>query len=253
MFFSKNLSDVDHCFFSRIGGFSKKKYSSLNCGKGSNDNPLLVEDNLKTIHKYFNLPRSKLITMYQTHSNICKIIEPKLQQTEYKCDGIVTKHQNIILSVLTADCAPVLFFDQKKSIIGACHAGWKGALNGIIENTLSSMKLLGANINNINCSIGPCIGQSSYEVKSDFFKIFVDKSIRNRQFFIEINKDKYQFSLKKFITLKLEEQGVGNIDTVNIDTYKDEHLCFSYRRALHKKEDDYGRMISTITIKEDHS
>jgi copper oxidase (laccase) domain-containing protein len=115
------------------------------------------------------------------------------------------------------------------------------------------MKLLGANINNINCSIGPCIGQSSYDVKSDFFKIFVDKSTRNRQFFIEINKDKYQFSLKKFITFKLEEQGVGNIDTVNIDTYKDEHLCFSYRRSLHKKEDDYGRMISTITIKGDHS
>ena len=129
--------------------------------------------------------------MHQTHSNICKIVEPKLQQTEYKCDGIVTKHKNIILSVLTADCAPILFFDQKKSIIGACHAGWKGALNGIIENTLSSMKLLGANINNINCSIGPCIEQSSYDVKSDFFKIFVDKSTRNRKFFIEINKDKY--------------------------------------------------------------
>ena len=103
MFFSKNLSDIDHCFFSRIGGCSEKKYSSLNCGKGSDDNHLSVEDNLKIIHKYFNLPRSKLITMHQTHSSICKIIEPKLQQTEYKCDGIVTKHQNIILSVLTAD------------------------------------------------------------------------------------------------------------------------------------------------------
>ena len=253
MFFSKNLSDVDHCFFSRIGGYSKKKYSSLNCGKGSNDNRISVENNLEIVHKYFNLPKSKLITMYQTHSNICKIVEPKLLKKEYKCDGIVTRHHDIILSVLTADCAPILFFDKKKSIIGACHAGWRGALNGIIENTLSSMRLLGSNINNVSCAIGPCIGQSSYDVKSDFLRSFLDKSIKNQQFFIKLNEDKYLFSLKNFITFKLEDQGVRNIDTFNIDTYKDEHLCFSYRRSLHKKEDDYGRMISTITIKGDHS
>ena len=115
------------------------------------------------------------------------------------------------------------------------------------------MRLLGANINNVSCAIGPCIGQSSYEVKSDFLRSFLDKSIKNQQFFIKLNEDKYQFSLKNFITFKLEDQGVGNIDIVNIDTYKDEHLCFSYRRSIHKKEDDYGRMISTITIKGDHS
>ena len=178
MFYSKSLkknSNFKHCFFSRNNGISKGIYESLNCGLGSKDQKSNIKKNLDIVAKKFDMDSKLLVLMNQTHSNKVVFIEDNINLKRINSDAMLTKNSSIALGVLTADCAPILFFDQKKSIIGACHAGWKGAVNGIIENTLSSMKLLGANINNITCSIGPCIGQSSYDVKSDFFKKFVDK------------------------------------------------------------------------------
>ena len=161
MFFSSNLSDIDHCFFSKLGGNSKKIYSSLNCGMGSSDNKTHVKKNLSYISRYYELSSKNLITMYQTHSTKCKVIKNNTMQP-IKADSLVTNQANLILCVLSADCAPILFYDPKKRVIGACHAGWKGALNGVIENTLKSMKDCGSKLQSIRCAIGPCIDFTSY-------------------------------------------------------------------------------------------
>ena len=166
-------------------------------------------------------------------------------------DGIVTKKKNIILGILTADCAPILFYDPLNKIIGACHAGWKGSLNGILENTINAMKNLGARSNSIKCAIGPCISQDSYQVSLDFYLQFILENPSNRQFFeSEIKKDKFRFSLKKYIKYKLNNFGIQDISSIPIDTFKQDHICFSYRKSIKKKENDYGRMISTIVIKD---
>ena len=187
--------------------------------------------------------------MYQTHSTKCKVIKNNTMQP-IKADSLVTNQANLILCVLSADCAPILFYDPKKRVIGACHAGWKGALNGVIENTLKSMKDCGSKLQSIRCAIGPCIDFSSYEVRKDFYQAFLQKSLRNKQFFERVDKDKYLFSLSDFITSSLLRSGINNVENINIDTVSNESLCFSYRRSFIKKENDYGRMISTIVIKE---
>jgi len=248
MFFSNNLKNIDHCFFSKLGGNSNKIYKSLNCGIGSNDNERNIIKNLSNVSDYYGLSTKNLITMHQTHSVKCKIIH-NICKEPIHADGLVTNKSNLILSVLSADCAPILLFDPRKKIIGACHAGWKGALNGIIENTLKTMQNLGSKKEDINCAIGPCINFTSYEVQSDLRDAFLKKSKKNKQFFIKINKSKYIFSLSDFISNCLYDYGVKDVENINIDTASNESLCFSYRRSLNKKENDYGRMISTIVIK----
>ena len=142
MFFTKNLSNIDHCFFSRLGGVSEGRYKSLNCGKGSKDENGAIEENLLAISRYYGLKKSDVITMHQTHSSNAIVLDSSNKSEILKCDGIVTKENNKILSVLTADCAPLLFYEVKNEIIGACHAGWKGALNGIIQNTILQLSLI---------------------------------------------------------------------------------------------------------------
>ena len=249
MFFGNNLNDINHCFFSRLGGTSDKNYSSLNCGLGSSDSKSNIILNRKKIANYFSLNSNKLVTLNQTHSNKVAIIEKFDPKKKYNFDGVVTKEKNVILGILTADCAPILFYDGQKNIIGACHAGWKGALSGVISNTISAMTAIGSVKKNIKCSIGPCIGTSSYEVKTDFYKILVSHSIKNNEYFESIGQNKYLFSLRRFIVNQLKINGVDDVSSVKLDTYSNEDLFFSYRRSLQKKEGDYGRMISAIVIK----
>ena len=250
MFFANNLNIIDHCFFSRLGGISSGVYKSLNCGKGSDDKKNSVNLNRRIITDYYDLPEKNLITLNQTHSNKVGIIDNFQIKKKYNYDGIVTKNKNIILGILTADCAPVLFYDSSNSIIGACHAGWRGSLDGIIKNTINAMQLLGSKKNKIKCAIGPCIESDSYTVNSDFYKKFIQKDIKNSLFFITGKNKKYKFCLKNYIINELIKLNIGSIYSINIDTYNSEHLFYSYRRSLHKKENDYGRMISTIVIKE---
>ena len=250
MFFANNLRSIDHCFFSRLGGNSKGLYKSLNCGKGSYDSYENINKNLKNIARYYDLSKENIITLHQTHSNRSIILKDNPIKKKHLYDGIVTNKKNLILSILTADCAPILFYDSKNIVVGACHAGWKGALSGIIENTLKNMIFLGSKTDNIQCAIGPCIGQKSYYVRKDFYKMFTLKNKKNAQFFVQVSSDHYLFSLKDFIINKLKLLKITDICAINIDTFAEETLCYSNRRSVLKKENDYGRMISTIVIKE---
>ena len=250
MFFANNLRSIDHCFFSRLGGNSKGLYKSLNCGKGSYDSYENINKNLKNIARYYDLSKENIITLHQTHSNRSIILKDNPTKKKHLYDGIVTNKQNLILSILTADCAPILFYDSKNIVVGACHAGWKGALSGIIENTLKNMIFLGSKTDNIQCAIGPCIGQKSYYVRKDFYKMFTLKNKKNAQFFVQVSSDHYLFSLKDFIINKLKLLKITDICAINIDTFAEETLCYSNRRSVLKKENDYGRMISTIVIKD---
>ncbi len=250
MFFAKNLGNIDHCFFSRLGGKSKGKYKSLNCGKGSNDSSKDIIKNLEGIAQYYDLPQKNIITLHQTHSNKSVILKNNISKKRYLYDGVVTKKKGLILAILTADCAPILFYDSKKTIIGACHAGWKGGLSGIIESTLNNMYFLGSNKEDIKCAIGPSIGEKSYYVKKDFYNTFISKNKNYTGFFIKVSQTHYLFSLKDFIINKLKLLEISDICSINIDTFAEDTLCFSYRRSILKKENDYGRMISTIVIKD---
>jgi polyphenol oxidase len=250
MFYSKKLkklSKIEHCFFSRKNGFSKGLYRGLNCGRGSNDNKKNVNRNLSFVAKRMNIKINKLILMHQTHSS--KVIEIKkknLNKTIF-ADAMITDMKDIALGVVTADCVPIIIYDIKNEIIGCIHAGWKGALSGIIKNTVSKIKTLNSK-SNIVASIGPCIGEKSYEVDLLFYKRFINKSDKNKKYFSKKNKNKKLFNIRKFVADKLTELKV-KIDHVNHDTFREKTNFFSYRRSFKLKQNDYGRCISTVRLK----
>ena len=249
MFYSKKLiklKRIKHCFFSKKNGFSKGLYKSLNCGRGSKDNKKNILKNLNYVAKKMSIKNDKLILMNQTHS--AKVIE--INKINYKkkinSDAMITKLKGIALGVLTADCVPIIIYDIKNEIVGCIHAGWKGALSGIITNTVNKIKKLNS-ANKIYASIGPCIGKKSYEVDTNFYKKFLNKSKKNVKYFSNKNKNKKLFNLRKFIADKLIELNV-KVDHVNRDTFKENSSFFSYRRSQKLREKDYGRCISAISL-----
>ena len=187
MFFSKKLKkfkNINHCFFSRNGGFSKGIYKSLNCGKGSKDKKIFIKKNLNLVSKKMNIKR-KLLLMYQTHSNKVMIITNKNKNlNKFKSDAIVTQLRGYGLGVVTADCVPIVLYDKKNHTIGCIHAGWKGALSGIVENTIKTFKKISLN-NEIFAAVGPCIDKKSYEVDSNFYKKFILRSKKNKIYFLK--------------------------------------------------------------------
>ena len=249
MFYSKKFKKFDnlkHCFFSRKGGFSRGLYKGLNCGRGSKDKKKNIIMNLKKVAKKMSVKNNHLILMYQTHSN--KVIEIKKNNYKKKirADAMVTKMRGIALGVVTADCVPILIYDRKNKIIGCIHAGWRGAISGVIKNTILKIRKLNSD-NKIYATIGPCIGKESYEVDLKFFKNFVKKSKKNREFFAIKNRNKKLFNLREYVAKKLTEQNVV-IDHVNHDTFKERDNFFSYRRSTILHQRDYGRSISTIKL-----
>ena len=250
MFYSKKFKKfniINHCFFSRKGGFSKGIYNSLNCGIGSKDHKKNVYKNLSKVSKIFKISNSKLILMKQSHSNKVIIINKKNKNIKkLKSDAIITKMKGFALGVLTADCAPVILYDIRNEIIGCIHAGWKGAASGIIENTISKFKELNAN-NKIFASIGPCISKKSYEVELDFYKNFMSMSKKNSIYFKSKNKKKKLFDLRKYIEDKLVKLNI-EVDHVDHDTFKDKNNFFSFRRSQKLHKNDYGRCISVISL-----
>ena len=249
MFYSKKFkkfNELKHRFFSRKGGFSKGLYKGLNCGRGSKDKKKNIIMNLKKVAKKMSVKTNHLILMYQTHSN--KVIEIKKNNYKKKihADAMVTKMRGIALGVVTADCVPILIYDRKNKIIGCIHAGWRGAISGVIKNTILKIKKLNFD-NKIYATIGPCIGKESYEVDLKFFKNFVKKSKKNKKFFTIKNRNKKLFNLREYVANKLTEQNVL-IDHVNHDTFKDRDNFFSYRRSTILHQRDYGRSISTIKL-----
>ena len=250
MFYSKNLKkikQIKHCFFSRKGGFSKGIYKGLNCGKGSKDNKANVKRNLKFVSKKINVKLDNLKLMYQTHSNKVIVLNKNNKKLKnFYSDAIITSIKGYALGVVTADCVPIILYDNKNQSIGCIHAGWKGAFSGIIEKTIKKFKKLNSK-NKILASIGPCIGQKSYEVDIDFYKKFVLRSKRNKIYFLKKNNKKQLFNLRKYINDKLIRLNV-KVDHVNHDTFKEKRNFFSYRRSQKLQEKDYGRCISVISL-----
>ncbi|PCI32659.1 MAG: polyphenol oxidase [Alphaproteobacteria bacterium] len=246
---------IRHGFFSRKGGCSTGIYASANCGPGSDDQPENVRNNRRAILTDLSPDAHspnvhRLCGLYQTHSNrVHYLASPWDEDSLPRGDALVTRQKNIALGILTADCAPVLFADPSNGVIGAAHAGWKGALTGIVENTLQMMYQHGAELNQISAVVGPCISQGNYEVGPEFRKKFTDQTQAHRKYFINSpRQDHYLFDLKGFLRDRLETAGLKNMAILDHDTYNDEEHFFSYRRTTHRGEKDYGRQISTIML-----
>lgn len=235
-----DFPNISYGFFSRQGGVSEGMYKGLNCGIGSNDDQKNVKENRRRVAEKIGTSPENLIGAYQVHGNKVLVVDKPLEERP-KVDAIVTTTPNLALSVLTADCAPILFFSG--DVIGAAHAGWKGALAGIIDNTINEMTKLGAT--NITACIGPCIAQSSYEVSKDFKSNFLDDNARNEIFF---SKDNH-FDLSGYCEYRIKQCEVETVHIIKQDTYKLKDQFFSFRRTTHRFESDYGRQISAIMLK----
>ncbi|OHC74497.1 MAG: polyphenol oxidase [Rhodospirillales bacterium RIFCSPLOWO2_12_FULL_58_28] len=246
----ERLNGVSHAFFTRQGGVSAGVYASLNCGPGSNDDIDDVTTNRTRALAGMGLAGACLLTADQIHSStVITADRPWGKKGAPKADGIVTKIPRIALGVLTADCAPVLFADAEAQVIGAAHAGWRGAKSGILEATVEAMCGLGADAGNIVCAVGPCIGAKSYEVGKEFFAGFMDDDPKNRDHFSAANReDHYLFDLSAYVAKRLLKLGLRSVDKTAADTFADKKRFFSYRRAALSGEENYGRMLSAIAL-----
>ena len=244
----KKIKYLKHGFFNRVGGKSKNIYKSLNCGPSSKDLPSNVKKNLQIVKKKISRTAKNIFLLQQVHSNKFIFIDNKYRlKTKPKADAIITNQKNLPIAVLTADCVPILICDDKKNMIAAIHAGWKGAYKGIIKKVIKFMIKKHCMLKNITAAIGPCITVENYEVKEDFKKKFLKKSRKNKFFFRKI-KNKHYFNLNKYIYSQLKNLGVMNIDIINKDTFNKKNNFFSARRSISRKENDYGRNISIIMI-----
>jgi len=252
MFFSKKLQkfkNIRHCFFSRKNGWSKGIYESLNCGIGSNDDKANVLKNLEIVSNKINCVKDSLFTLNQKHTNkVIHFENQKSLKNKLIGDAIVSEVKNVGIGILTADCAPIFFYDHKNKIIGCAHSGWKGALNGIIKNTVEKFKELNSKKSDLIAVIGPCINKKNYEVKKDFFEKFLSQDKNNKKFFELVNNEKFLFDLRGFINKEISSLGIKDVENIEMDTFSQKELFFSYRRSLRNKENDYGRCISVILM-----
>ena len=248
----RHSTRVKHAFFTREGGVSQGLYGTLNCGFGSSDDPDLIALNRSLALKCL-VEEGELLTLYQTHSSNVVVVNKAWSPSDSpQGDAAVTRHTGLALGILTADCVPVLFADgyanSGSGVIGAAHAGWKGALSGVIEATVEAMVNLGANTSNISAAIGPCIHRTSYEVGKEFRDKFISLNPENVDFFtLSDRKGYFRFDLPAFIGDKLNKLGVS-YESTGQDTYSDGARFFSYRRATHQGETDYGRSLSAIVL-----
>lgn len=254
-FVSEKDQDIEYGFYGRTGGVSKGVYTSLNCGPGSQDDLEAVFENRARVAADLGSSQKDIVTPWQTHSNICLKAHALFPNGESrpKGDAVVTDKPDLPIGILTADCGPVLFLGRKADrspVIGAAHAGWGGALKGILESTLQGMMELGAIPDTIKAAVGPCIGPTSYEVSQGFEEPFLAEDPSAEHFFKGAAKEGHlMFDLPGYIAARLARAGIRDITITGHDTYADETGCFSYRRACHRGETDYGRQISTIMIK----
>jgi YfiH family protein len=251
---SLNTPGIAHGFFGRAGGVSSGLYESLNCGPGSSDDPEAVRENRRLVVAALT-PKAdaRLVSLSQIHSAIVHTLPAWEERPEG--DAMVTATPGLALGILTADCAPVLLADPKAKVIGAAHAGWKGALGkdgrGVLEATLDAMEKLGALRDRIQAAIGPCISQNNYEVGWDFRDRFLELGLRHRRFFVPSDREgHYHFDLQGYVAHRLTSAGVGAVEPLGICTYPPENGFFSFRRTTHAQEKDYGRQISAIVLTE---
>lgn len=245
---SDSLADVSHGFFTRKGGASSGVFAGLNCGYGSSDQHDIVSINRSRVAQAMDVPPDQLVSVYQVHSTDVIAVDSPLNGQTPPADAMVTKTPGLALGILTADCQPVLFADAKAGVIGAAHAGWKGALDGVLEATVDEMESQGASRENIKAVIGPSISQRAYEVGPEFFELFLDHNPEYGRFFAGGNGDRMMFDLPAFGLYRLRAAGVGHAEWTRHCTYSDAERFFSYRRSTHTKEADYGRLISAIRL-----
>src|SRR5882757_1647355 len=242
------IPGLRHAFFSREGGVSEGIYAGLNGGLGSNDVAAHVAENRLRMARQMGVALDRFLSVHQIHSPDVVAATGPWQGDKPRADALVTRTEGIALGVTAADCGPILFVDPAARVIGAAHAGWKGALTGVLESTVDAMEKLGAERGGIVAAIGPLIRQHSYEVGSEFVERFIDADAENGMFFLPGERDGHaMFDLAGFIRMRLENAGVLMIDDVGIDTYSDERF-YSYRRSVHRKDPDYGRHVHAIAL-----
>jgi YfiH family protein len=239
-----------HAFFTRRGGVSTGVYASLNGGVGSRDAPAAVAENRARMAAALGLPPERLVVPYQVHSaEVATISAPWAADARPRCDALVTATPGLALAITGADCGMILFADAQARVIGAAHAGWKGALGGVVEATVAAMARLGATPSRIRAALGPCIAQASYEVGPEFVSAFAGADPGSARFFIPSdNEGRSMFDLHGYIGERAGRAGVGEFEDSGLDTCADEALFFSYRRTTHRREPDYGRLVSAIVL-----
>ena len=242
------LAALPHGFLGRRGGISTGIYEGLNVGLGSDDDRAAVIENRRRAAQAV-LPGAALVTLHQVHSaDAVPATAPWPDDDRPKADALVTDRPGLLLGILTADCVPVLFADTQAQVIGAAHAGWKGALGGVTDSTIAAMEALGADRGRIVAAIGPCIGRASYEVGEAFARAFEAADPANERFFGASRPGHLQFDIEAYVAARLAGAGIGRVEALGLDTYADEDRFFSYRRSCHRQEPGYGREISVIGL-----
>jgi YfiH family protein len=241
---------VTHGFFTRRGGSSQGVYRSLNGGVGSRDDPAVVRDNRARMAAALEIPAPRLLIPYQVHSPDALVVtEPWLADARPRCDALVTATPGLGLGVTGADCGVLLFAAPQAGVIGAAHAGWRGALAGVIEATIAAMERLGARAADIAVALGPTIARQSYEVGPEFVAAFAEAEPDAGRFFEPgVHAGRSLFDLPAFIAMRVARSGVENFEDLALDTYADEARFFSYRRSVHRGEPDYGRLVAAIAL-----
>ncbi|CAA9536868.1 MAG: FIG00003370: Multicopper polyphenol oxidase [uncultured Sphingosinicella sp.] len=242
------LDGVRHGFLGRRGGVSQGLHGGLNVGLGSQDDPEAVRTNRRLAVEAV-APGARLVTLHQVHSaTALPVTEPFPDNGRPPADALVTDRPGLALGILTADCTPVLFADQRAGVIGAAHSGWKGAIGGVVESTLAEMERLGADRSNVVAAVGPTIARKSYEVDEGFFRRFTAEDPEHERFFSAGKPGHHQFDLEGFVLARIAAAGVGRVEALGLDTYSDPDRFYSYRRSTHRAEPDYGRQISLIAL-----
>lgn len=242
------LAGVPHGFLGRRGGVSSGIHAGLNVGLGSEDAAEVVAENRRRATEAV-LPGAQLVTLFQVHSAEAVVVTQSFEQAlRPHADALVTDRAGLALGILTADCAPVLLADREAGVVAAAHAGWKGAIGGVTDATLAAMEQLGARRERIAAAVGPCIARASYEVDAGFVRRFTEADPENERFFTDTREGHAQFDLEAYVVHRLASAGVRRIEALGLDTYADPERFFSYRRATHRGEPDYGRQIAIIGL-----
>jgi polyphenol oxidase len=254
------LPGLRHAFFTREGGQSQGLYASLNGGQGSGDDQGAVTENRRRMAAHLNVEPARFLSVWQVHSpDVAEVSGPWAEspwaESPWNCerpkaDALVTRTPGLALAIATADCGPILFVDPAARVIGAAHAGWKGAFGGVLENTLAAMERLGAARSRIHVALGPMLGPLNYEVMTEFVQRFAQADSANARFFAPGQPGHAQFDLPAYIRARLLAAGAGHIEDTGLCTYADEARFYSYRRATHRAEPDYGRLMAAISLAE---
>ncbi|HEU4827461.1 MAG TPA: peptidoglycan editing factor PgeF, partial [Dongiaceae bacterium] len=246
----KNLPGIRHGFMTRAGGVSEGIYASLNCGLGSDDDLERVRENRRRVLRMADIPAKTLLTAHQVHSPDALVVDEEWHDgPRPRVDALVTRRANIAIAASSADCVPVLFADPEARVVGAAHAGWRGALTGVLQATVKQMCALGAKPERIRAGIGPCIGPASYEVGPEFPAPFLAQNPAHARFFRAARRTGHHiFDLESYAAAELAAMKLAEVEVAHRDTCAEEHTFFSYRRSVLKKESDYGRHVSVIGL-----